>query len=194
MPGAASGIVKRSEPGIGTVTFRRSLRARRVVITVSPGSGVRVAVPSRLPLRDAEEFFSGKKAWVRRQLERARKLQECEARLADRVGRLDTARAKQELADRLRQLADARSFSYNKLSFRDQRTRWGSCSARNDISLNIRLAVIPADLADYVMLHELCHTRVHSHSRRFWAEMERQVPGAKAVAARLRKQEFASDL
>ncbi len=64
----------------------------------------------------------------------------------------------------------------NGLTVRDQRTRWGSCSAQNTISLNQKLILLPPELVEYIMVHELCHTQVHSHSKNFWKRVEYFIP------------------
>jgi len=68
-------------------------------------------------------------------------------------------------------------FRFNKVSIRNQKTKWGSCSAGNNISLNMNLARLPEELRDYVILHELVHTRIKNHSREFWALLDEFVDG-----------------
>lgn len=76
--------------------------------------------------------------------------------------------AKQFLTQRVAELAVIHGFKYGKLSFRNQKTRWGSCSYHNNISLNIQLMRLPLHLIDYVIIHELCHTVHKNHSATFW--------------------------
>ncbi len=64
-----------------------------------------------------------------------------------------------------------------RVSIRQQRTRWGSCSRGNSISLNAKLLFLPPELVEYVLLHELCHTRAMDHSARFWAIVAEHDPG-----------------
>lgn len=80
------------------------------------------------------------------------------------------------LVARLEALADEIGVRPERVTIRGQRTRWGSCSSRGTISLNWRLLLVPARLADYVLVHELCHLRHMDHSRRFWALVARTVP------------------
>jgi predicted metal-dependent hydrolase len=85
-------------------------------------------------------------------------------------------RAVTELPARLRELASRHGFRPRRVTIRDQRSRWGSCSPGGDISLNWRLVLMPADVRDYVILHELAHLRVANHSRRFWKVMAEICP------------------
>ena len=87
------------------------------------------------------------------------------------------------LAPLLPFLAAAHGFDYRGVKIQPSCTRWGSCSARRDINLSYYLMLVPPHLADYVMLHELCHTREMNHSPRFWALLD-QFTGGKAHALR----------
>lgn len=92
--------------------------------------------------------------------------------------------AEQLLPIRLRQLAQRTGFTYNSVGVKQLKSRWGSCSSTKDITLNLFLMQLPWHLIDYVLLHELTHTKVMQHGTPFWHEMERHVPHAK----RLRKE------
>ncbi len=77
---------------------------------------------------------------------------------------------------RTRQLAQQHGFSYNQLRIKNQKTRWGSCSAKRNINLNMRLMMAPEAAIDYVIIHELCHLRELNHSAAFWALVESYCP------------------
>lgn len=79
------------------------------------------------------------------------------------------AEAKQYLPHRLIELAEKNNLTVNKISVRKAKTRWGSCSSANNISLNVHLMLLPDELIDYVLLHELAHTKEKNHSKFFWA-------------------------
>lgn len=85
--------------------------------------------------------------------------------------------ASENLPRRLDYLSRRFNFCYNGVSLRDSHSRWGSCSSRGNISLSIYLQLLPEHLADYVMLHELCHTVEMNHSLRFWELMDNVTDG-----------------
>ena len=89
--------------------------------------------------------------------------------------------AERLLPMRLRQLATPRNFTYQSVSIKQLKSRWGSCNAHKEITLNLFLMQLPWHLIDYVLLHELAHTRVMRHGPPFWAELERHAPGAKQL-------------
>lgn len=91
-----------------------------------------------------------------------------------------TRRAKELLPPRLKALATEKGFTYNGCTVRNVHSRWGSCNTKKNISLSIYLAMLPNELIDYVLLHELCHTVEMNHSERFWALMDKVTAPAKA--------------
>ena len=173
--------------GIGPVLLEHSYRARRIVITVRPQKGVRVAVPGRTSIDSALEFVHQKKPWVQKQLVKIAEYESKNRALASSFAAIDRAEAKQRLTGRLKQLAAKHGFTYNRIFLRNQQTRWGSCSHKNNISLNVKLVVLPDELIDYVVLHELVHTRIHNHNKRFWSELDKYVADSKAIRSKLRK-------
>ncbi len=76
------------------------------------------------------------------------------------------------LPSRLTELAQKHGFQFNKLTIRNNKRNWGSCSARNNISLNLQMMKLPDELIDYILLHELVHTRIKNHGPQFWAKLD----------------------
>lgn len=84
--------------------------------------------------------------------------------------------AKRELPPRVQQLADLNGLKVNRVTVRNQKSRWGSCSRRGTISLNWRLVQTPDFVRDYIIIHELAHLRHMNHSAQFWSEVSRICP------------------
>lgn len=95
--------------------------------------------------------------------------------------------AKNYLPDRVRVLADKYGLSFNNLAVKNIKSRWGSCSGKNNINLSIHLMRLPEHLIDYVILHELVHTVHHNHSSRFWNLLDKVTGNAKQLDKELRK-------
>jgi hypothetical protein len=152
---------------------------------------VRIAVPSRGPFEEARRVAISRREWIRRTLDRIERARDrCrEAVLA--AGQLDKRAARAQLARRLADLAAEHGFICRGLSVRSQTTLWGSASPSGRIQLNAHLTVLPQDLADYVVLHELVHTRIRGHGQAFWRELERHCPDARRRQARLREYSLA---
>ena len=94
--------------------------------------------------------------------------------------------AEQLLPQRLAQLAQTHGCTYRQVSVKRLKSRWGSCDSRQNIVLNFYLMQLPWECIDYVLLHELAHTRVMQHGPKFWAEMERLLPDVKRLRKLLR--------
>ena len=95
--------------------------------------------------------------------------------------------AREEFAARLDVIANDTGLEWNRLSIRGQKTRWGSCSAKGNISLNFKMLFLPSELVNHVLLHELVHTREMNHSHRFWGLMKKYDPQCEQHRAELRK-------
>lgn len=87
--------------------------------------------------------------------------------------------ARKLLPPRMKELALMNGFSYNNVSIRNNKRNWGSCSSRNNISLNLQMMKLPDKLIDYILLHELVHTEIKDHSEWFWKKLD-EVTGGKA--------------
>jgi predicted metal-dependent hydrolase len=168
--------------GVGPVVLERSRRARRIIISVRPVKGVRVAVPLFSSFKEAEKFLFSKIDWIKQRLEDAKLKTNPLCDFSD----INLAEAKRILTARIEYLAAKNGFSFNRITVRRQRTRWGSCSQKNCISLNARLISIPEELMDYVILHELVHTKIHNHSKRFWKELDKYVGDSRSLSKKMR--------
>ncbi len=174
-----------------SLVFVRHPRARRYVIRVSDDGSLRVTVPRWGSKREAAAFVEQERAWIAKQQRRVE--QDCLARarrpplsqiLADQAAL--KARAKRELPVRLLELAAAHRLSVARISVRNQRWRWGSCSRQGHICLNWRLVIMPPDVRDYVLIHELMHLKRMDHSAKFWKLVAQICPEYQAARAYLR--------
>jgi predicted metal-dependent hydrolase len=172
--------------GIGLITYHHSSRARRVTIVLRPFRGVQVSVPRGVPFERAAAFVASKRPWIRENLLRLRRMEEEFTARKRVVPDLAPGKARARLVGRLAELAARHGYHFNRVTIRCQKTRWGSCSGQNNISLNLKLLALPAELMDFVLLHELIHTRIRNHGPEFWAELDRVAGQAREKAKRLR--------
>jgi predicted metal-dependent hydrolase len=172
-------------PDIGNVTFTRSVRARYLRLTVRPDKTVIVTIPRRGSLDEAKQFLTTKISWIQKQLQ---KIERRTQHVQTPDLNIDFEKAQEELFRRLEYFSEKYKLPINRASFRCQRTRWGSCSYKNNINLNVNMAFLPVELQDYIIVHELVHTRVKNHSKIFWNELDKYTEGkARELAKKLRK-------
>jgi hypothetical protein len=169
---------------VGTVLFERSRRAKRLSVSIRPFKGVRVAVPFGVSFESAQSFARSKAGWIKKHLGKMERLEQQAKTLAIK-GPIDRTADRKILIDRLNFLARKYGFSYNRVFIRNQKTRWGSCSNKNNINLNINLVRLPQELIDYTIVHELVHTRVKNHSPKFWNQMDALLGDAKKIDKKL---------
>jgi predicted metal-dependent hydrolase len=98
------------------------------------------------------------------------------------------AMAREELPARLRALADAHGLTIDRVTIRNQRSRWGSCSRRGAVALNFRLVQMPPAVRDYVLIHELMHLKQPNHSIRFWRLVEKACPSFREAERWLKRE------
>lgn len=174
---------------VGTVLLERSRRAKRISVSIRPFKGVRVAVPYGVSFECALKFARSKAGWINKHRGKMAQL-ELQSRELSRSRPIDRTAARKVLVNRLDYLAGKFGFNYNRVFIRNQKTRWGSCSTKNNINLNVNLVRLPAELIDYTILHELVHTRVKNHSHKFWDQMNVLLGDAKKIDKKLRAYEF----
>ena len=170
---------------IGIIRYIKNNRAKRIVISIKPRY-VRVTIPLRQTLKSAQGFVKQKIDWIKEHSNNMKALIEKNNKLP----KIDREEAREKLGKRLAELAQEHNFQYNRVSIRNQRTRWGSCSSKDNISLNMKLLHLPDQLIDYILLHELVHTRVKNHSKDFWNELETVVPNARIIDKQLREYQY----
>jgi predicted metal-dependent hydrolase len=148
--------------------FIRHPRARRYVLRVRPDGSIRVTLPRWGSLRHAELFVEQQRPWIERQKAYAERNQAARPVYSPDTLKLLKQRAERELPDELSRLAEQHGVTVSRVSVRNQRSRWGSCSPAGHICLNWRLVLMPETVRHYVLIHELMHLRRLDHSRHFW--------------------------
>lgn len=160
-------------------------KRKTIAIQVRPDGHVVVRAPLRMSVLYIERFVRDHERWIEDHVRKAeaqsrQQAQDPVAPLTDE--QLDTLkrRAKPAFAERTAHFAPLigqSGVSYGRITIRAQKSRWGSCSAAGNLNFNCLLLLAPPAVLDYVVVHELCHRLHMNHSPRFWAEVERVMPG-----------------
>ena len=184
----SGGYVKNIE-GI-PILFEKSKRAKNIGIRIKHNGDVRVAVPRFSTYKYAEKVALERIEWIRyKRAEMEVRTEGLKDKLKD-LKPINETDAKALLKNRLKELSEIYGFKYNRVFIRNQKTRWGSCSAQNNINLNINLVRVSNKLQDYVILHELVHTKIKNHSLRFWKELDKYVGDARHYDRLLKREDY----
>jgi predicted metal-dependent hydrolase len=162
--------------------FVRHRRARRYVLRVDEDGRVRVTIPRGGSRRDAVAFGLQHLEWITVQRARVRP-----RRAAASDSGEWRVRAVAELPQRVSELASRYGVIVSRVSVRNQRTRWGSCGADGHVCLNWRLVLMPAEVRDYVIVHELMHLKRMDHSPAYWRLVAQACPDYQRLREWLRE-------
>ena len=169
------------KPGAGTGPAVRIIRSRRKTVGIqiaSPGEII-IRAPLHLPEREIRRLLAEKSGWIESHLEKAAR-QEAEKQAMPALSPEEMRRladeALRQIPPRVRSRALQLGVRYGRITIRNQRTRWGSCSSLGNLNFNCMLMLCPDDVVDYVIVHELCHRVELNHSPRFWALVESVLP------------------
>lgn len=144
-------------------------------------------MPIGISFKKAEKIVLSKVQWIEKHQKKMNLVELEHENIVRNSVEIDRAEAKAKLMIRLNHLTKKNGFTYNRVFIRNQKTIWGSCSSKNNINLNVKLIRLPDDLIDYVIFHELVHTRIKNHRKEFWAELDRLVGDAKKMRSRLKE-------
>ena len=157
------------------VTVRRS-RRRTLSIKVKDGRVV-VYAPYYVPDEEIRNFLEKNTGWIRTQLLRQSEIRKNALPPLTKEELHELAdRAMQVIPERVRYYAPLIGVTYGRITIRNQRTRWGSCSSKGNLNFNCLLMLTPPQVIDSVVVHELCHRKEMNHSDRFYAEVLRVFP------------------
>ena len=157
-------------------------KRRTIVIEITTDCRVVVKAPYGASKAVIDRFIGEKADWISKHLKKMeeRNLEEAQAKpISDQEMRLLVTRAKRVIPVKVRKFAELIGVTYGRITIRNQKTRWGSCSAEGNLNFNCVLMRAPEEIVDYVVVHELCH-RIHmNHSKAFWGEVEKIIPDYK---------------
>ena len=169
-------------------TLRVSPRARQLRLSVYPGGALVVTVPRFTLPGQAERFLQQKAHWI---LEKINYLKSYSPVPRVRRSKTDYVKRKAQALKIANQKViewnHHYGFTYGRITIRNQRSRWGSCSKKGNLNFNYKIALLPESLTDYIIVHELCHLKEFNHSRAFWALVVETIPDYKVRRQELQR-------
>ena len=148
-------------------------------IEIKPDGRVIARAPMRMKQRDIDKFINEKSDWIEKHLQKLKTAQEQQGSIekltADDIQKL-ADEALQYIPQRVEYYAKIVGVDYGRITIRNQKTKWGSCSAKGNLNFNCLLMLTPPEVIDSVVVHELCHRKVMNHSKQFYDEVLKAYP------------------
>ena len=166
---------------------------KTVSIEIKPDMTVTVRAPRSVTERQIERILQEKDNWIQKHFEQM-KMKNAGAGeqdinpLTDEDIRRLANDAKMYIPERVEYYAGIIGVSYGRITIRNQKTRWGSCSSKGNLNFNCLLMLTPPEVIDYVVVHELCHRKEMNHSKKFWNEVEKVIPDYKKYVVWLKNE------
>ena len=166
-------------------TVRSTKLAKRLSMRVEADGSVVVTKPARVALWRVDWMVQRQFAWIlNAQQKMKQKPQKLLAHYSAKEYKEHKEEARKIVAERLKYFSKLYSFyslrsSAPKLAIRNQKSRWGSCSGKGNLNFNYKIAFLPSELQDYIIVHELCHLKEMNHSQKFWDLVAEQIPDYK---------------
>ncbi len=154
---------------------------KTISVQVKPNAVI-VRVPARMKEKEIEKFVESKRGWIEKHLKSVAEKQKllCNTEpYSEEEIRIFVKKAKEIIPEKVKFYADKIGVTYNKITIRCQHTRWGSCSSKGNLNFNCLLVLLPDEIVDSVVVHELCHRKQMNHSAKFYEEIEKVFPDYK---------------
>lgn len=155
------------------------IRSKRKTISVEIKDDLRIIVRAPLYMKEADiyKFIENKRTWIDKHLKTAElRCEEKEPPLTAEEIRKLADEAMEDITVRVKKFASAAGVSVGRITIRNQKSRWGSCSSKGNLNFNCLLMLCPEKVRDYVVVHELCHRKEMNHSSKFWEQVEKIMP------------------
>ena len=169
-------------------TLKTSARAKRMRIAVYYDGDCIVTVPKNIDSEMVERFIRAKSLWILQKIKYYSHLPSTTWPVGTKT---DYLKYKNEalylVQTRLDYFNQFYNFKWQKISIKNQKTRWGSCSQKGNLNFNYKIVLLPAEMADYIIVHELCHLGQLNHSAKFWQLVAKTVPNYSQIRNDLRQ-------
>lgn len=169
------------------ITIKRRRGSHNISLRVLPGGEVTVNAPYWIPITAINAFINRQSAWLTDKINLLKNVPKPRSRseIIAEYSKLKS-QAKKLATQRLDYYNHYYNFSYQRVSIRNQSSRWGSCSHSGTLSFNYRIALLEPEFRDYIIVHELCHLGQMNHSPAFWTLVSKTFPNHKKLRKLLR--------
>ncbi len=168
-------------------TIKKSKRAKNISLSVNRDATIVLTLPWWVPKKMGKVFVDSKRQWILKQIKDI-ELKTKDKKLRTREDYIkNKEKARVLITERLKYFNQYYNLKYNRISIRDTKTRWGSCSSNANLNFSYKLLFLPNDVSDYIIVHELCHLKEMNHSRDFWNLVAEAIPNHRKLRSDIRK-------
>ncbi len=153
-------------------------KRKTIALQVKLDGTIEVRVPLQMTDQQIQEFLCRKSGWIFQRLQMLQMYSKNQKLSVDELQML-ADQARRVLPKRVAYFASVLGVTYGRITIRNQRSRWGSCSSKGNLNFNCLMMLMPQEVQDYLVVHELCHRKEMNHSVRFWKEVEQVLPNYK---------------
>jgi predicted metal-dependent hydrolase len=170
-------------------TLKTSKRAKRMRLAIYCDGSFVVTRPRGLSEEKIEKFILEKSSWIVSKLDYFKNFKIKPTPLINNKNNYSKHKsaAREFIEERIKYYNQFYNLKFNRINVKRQKTRWGSCSKKGNLNFNYKILFLPRHIADYIIVHELCHLKEFSHSYKFWNLVADRAPDYKKIRKELRK-------
>ena len=154
-------------------------KRRTIFLQIKPDGSIELKAPMQMKDAQIKDFLHQKSDWIEKHVqavkERQQQMSQIKPLTIEEIHELAN-QALEVIPERVAYFAPLVGVNYGRITIRNQKSRWGSCSSKGNLNFNCLLMLMPPDVLDYVVVHELCHRKEMNHSPQFWAEVRKVLP------------------
>lgn len=154
-------------------------KRKTISLQIRPDGSIEVKAPVKMSDTQIQDFLNQKSDWIEKHLqavqERQKKMSQIKPLTIEEIHEL-ADKALEVIPKRAAYFAPTVGVTYGRITIRNQKSKWGSCSSKGNLNFNCLLMLVPTEVLDYVVVHELCHRKEMNHSPKFWAEVRKVLP------------------
>ena len=160
---------------------------KTIAIQIKEDGRVVVRTPYSMSRVKAEQFIEERRDWILKNQKALKEKQDQKMVITQEMHKAGVEKAMEIFPKRVEYYAQLMGISYGRITIREQKTRWGSCSGRGNLNFNWKLTLMPPEILDYVVVHELAHRKEMNHSKDFWKIVEQVLPDYQKRRKRLKE-------
>lgn len=167
-------------------TLKKYLKSKSIKLKIKPSGQIQVTAPWFVSKKKVDEFVQSHSDWIIEQRDRLEHLPKPLITFSKASFKKNKAKALEMVLEKIIKINQHYKYTYSKISIRNQKTRWGSCSSKKNLSFNYKIVFLTDELVDYIITHELCHLKEMNHGKNFWELIEKTIPNYKELHLKLK--------